>query len=149
MPFKEKGVLFASREILFTLFCCITQLLLDSHKIASICKKTSSHFVRLGVNYWLEITGRRLWPLQAGYKHLQICICHQGSSLACDGGEPKPSLCPVASLQWGLRRTDDLWLCRLKMPKLSSVKMRWQTLGDIIPDGTSAFLRDLALPEMA
>lgn len=55
MPFKEKGVLVTSSELLFTLFCCFTQSLLGTQKIASICKKTSLHWVRLGVNYCLEI----------------------------------------------------------------------------------------------
>lgn len=43
MTFKEEGVLLTSSEILFMLLCCITQLLLGTQKISSICKKTSAH----------------------------------------------------------------------------------------------------------
>lgn len=32
MPFKEKGVLVTSSELLFTLFCCFTQSLLGTQK---------------------------------------------------------------------------------------------------------------------
>lgn len=48
-------MLLNSSKIVFTLSCCITRLLLGTKKIATIHKKTSLHWVRLGLNYWWEI----------------------------------------------------------------------------------------------
>lgn len=97
---------------------------LDTQKTASICKKTSSHWVRLGVNYWLEIQEEDCDPSRQ-----DISTCRSVSVIrdplwhVMVENQSQVCLLPSAG-QWGLRSTDDLWLCHLKMHKLSPVKSR-------------------------
>lgn len=96
--FKQKEVLFTSSELLFTLSCRITQVLLDTH--TNICTITSKLlYTEVGCEFVDAQEHMRETMSPPG--RTLVCICHQGSFLASDRGEAKPNLYPVPSLQQG------------------------------------------------